>query len=97
VDAVAAERLGLGLGPVVDRDGGPTGTVVDVRSVQASWGIGLAGRTRVVVGAVSWDLYAYAERARPATGHVDGFLGCEFLVQEEAVVDFGQGTLSLRA
>ena len=29
VDTVAAQRLGLPLGPVVDRDGGPTGTVAE--------------------------------------------------------------------
>lgn len=96
VDSVAAERLGLALGAMVDSDGGPTGTVVDVRPVETSWTLDLDGRTRAVVGAVSWDLYAYADRPRPAAGWIDGFLGSELLVQEGAVVDFGHGRLSLR-
>ena len=96
VDAVAAERLGIALGPVVDTDGGPTGTVVDVRPAKTSWTLNLGGRTRAVLGAVSWDLYAYADRPRPAADQIDGFLGCELLVEEGAVVDFGRGTLSLR-
>ena len=96
VDVVAADRLGLALGPVVDTDGGPTGTVVDVRPVATSWSVELDGRARAVAGAVGWDLYAYADRPRPVSGPIDGFLGCELLVQERAVVDFGRGTLRLR-
>jgi hypothetical protein len=96
VDAVAADRLRLALGPVVDSDGGPTGTVVEVRPVETSWTLDLDGRTRAVAGAVSWDVYAYADRPRPAAGRIDGFLGCELLVQEQALVDFGRGTLALR-
>ena len=94
VDAVAAQRLGLALGPVVDSDGGPTGTVVDVRPVETSWALDLDGRTRTVAGAASWDVYSYADRQRPSAGPIDGFLGCELLVQERAVVDFGRGTLA---
>ena len=96
VDAVAAERLGLALGPVVDSDGGPTGTVVEVRPVESSWALDLDGRTRTVAGAVSWDVYSYADRPRPSAGRIDGFLGCELLVQERAVLDFGRGRLALR-
>ena len=61
VDAVAADRLGLALGTVADSDGGPTGTVVEVRPVETSWALDLDGRTRSVAGAVSWDVYAYAD------------------------------------
>lgn len=96
VDAAAAERLGLTLGEVVDEDGGPTGTVVEVRPVETPWSIDLDGHPRSVTGATSWDLYGYADRARPATGGIDGFLGCELLVQEMAVVDFGRGVIALR-
>lgn len=96
VDTVAAARLGLVLGEPSATDGGPTGTVVDVRPVTSSWAVSLAGRPRSVPDAVAWDLYAYADRPRPASGAVDGYLGCEWLVGEQAVVDFGAGTLSLR-
>lgn len=96
VDSGAAARLGLTLGPVVDRDGGPTGSVVDVRPVEGSWTVDLDGRPRAVTGAVSWDLYAYADRQRPSAGSIDGFLGCELLLEEAAVVDFGRELLSLR-
>ncbi len=96
VDTVAAERLGLARGAVAGRDGGPTGTVVEVRPVAAPWSVEVHGGTRAVPGAVSWDLYAYADRPRPSAGGVDGFLGCEWLVQEQAVVDFGRETLRLR-
>jgi hypothetical protein len=94
VDAVAAERLGLALGPVVDSDGGPTGTVVDVRPVETAWTVDLDGRARAAAGALSWDVYAYADRPPPSAGRIDGFLGCELLVQEGAVIDFGRGTLA---
>ena len=94
VDTVCAERLGLTCGPIVDRDGGPTGAVVEVRPVETSWSLDLAGRARPVTGAVSWDLYAYADRRRPARDGIDGFLGCELLVREGAVVDFGRGRLT---
>jgi hypothetical protein len=96
VDADSTDRLGLRIGSVVDSDGGPTGTVVDVRPVETAWSVDLAGRSRPVVDAVSWDVYAYADRPRPPAGLIDGFLGCELLVQEGAIVDFGRGTLSLR-
>ena len=96
LDPRSSDRLAVPLGPVVDQDGGPTGTVVDVRSVAADWGLELDRRTRPVAGAVSWDIYAYADRPRPAVGGIDGFLGCELLVQESAVVDFGRGRLALR-
>ena len=96
VDAVAADRLRLALGPVVDSDGGPTGTVVEVRPVEPSWTLDVDGRTRAVASAVSWDVYTYADRRRPSAGRIDGFLGCELLVQEQALVDFGRGTLALR-
>jgi hypothetical protein len=96
VDAVAADRLGLAVGPVVDRDGGPTGTVVEVRPVETSWALDLDGRSRAVAGALSWDVYAYADRPRPSARRIDGFLGGELLVQERAVLDFRRGTLALR-
>ena len=96
VDSSAADRLGLTLGPVVDSDGGPTGTVVDVRPVDSTWTLTIGGRNRAVPDTASWDIYAYADRARPVSGGIDGFLGCELLVREEAVIDFGGGTLSLR-
>jgi hypothetical protein len=80
---------------VVDRDGGPTGTIVDVRVVETPWSVDLEGRSRGVVGAVSWDVYDYAERPRPSAGSIDGFLGCELLVQAGAVIDFGHGRLAL--
>jgi gag-polyprotein putative aspartyl protease len=95
VDALASDRLGLATGPVVDLDGGPTGTVVEVRRVEGDWSLDLAGRPRQVTETSSWDIYAYAERPRPPTDWIDGFLGCEFLVEEGAIVDFGRGTLSL--
>ena len=81
---------------MVDTDGGPTGTVVDVRPLADSWTMELDGRTRAVAGAVSWDVYAYADRPRPSSAPIDGFLGLEWLVQEAAVVDFGRGALNLR-
>jgi len=96
VDSVAAERLGVTLGAVVDSDGGPTGTVVDVQPVVTPWTVELEGLPRTVDSADSWDVYAYADRPRPATGLIDGFLGCELLVREGAVIDFGHGTLRLR-
>src|SRR5262245_30688536 len=96
IDALSSDRLGLALGPVADEDGGPTGTVVDVRRVESDWGVDLDGRARPVTDASSWDIYAYAERPRPGTGWIEGFLGCEFLLHEGAIVDFGRGTLACR-
>ena len=96
VDSHSSDRLGIGRGEVVDEDGGPTGTVVTVRAVESDWELDLDGRTRQVIGAVSWDVYAYADRVRPSAGGIDGFLGCDLLTQEAAVVDFGRGTLALR-
>jgi hypothetical protein len=57
--------------------------------------VDLDGHTRAVPDALSWDLYAYADRRRPASGGIDGFLGCELLVRERAVVDFGRGVIAL--
>jgi hypothetical protein len=96
VDAHSADRLRLAIGPVVDSDGGPTGTVVEVRPMTTGWSVDLGGRSRPVVDAVSWDVYRYADRTRPPAGQIDGFLGCDLLAQERAVVDFGRGRLSLR-
>lgn len=95
VDTVTAGRLGLALGEVSDRDGGPTGTVVEVRPVRSAWTVDVDGRPMRVEGSASWDLYEYADRDRPATEAIDGFLGCELLVAERAVVDFGRGVIAL--
>jgi predicted aspartyl protease len=95
VDTQAIARLGLELGPVVEQVGGPTGTSLDVRSVASGWSLELDGRARPGLDAQAWDLYEYSEQPRPTSGAIDGFLGCDFLLHERAVVDFGRATMAL--
>jgi hypothetical protein len=63
--------------------------------VETAWAVDIDGHPRTVPVATSWDLYAYADRTRPASGGIDGFLGCELLVRERAAVDFGRGEIAL--
>lgn len=96
VDAVAADRLGLERGRRLEDDGGPTGTVVASYAVAGEWSVGLGGASYGVAAGSVVDLYAYAERERPepATA-IHGFLGCDFLVSHQAVVDIAGERLVL--
>ncbi|GAA1875821.1 retropepsin-like aspartic protease [Lapillicoccus jejuensis] len=98
VDAVAADRFGLERGRPLGDDGGPTGTVVASSAVAGGWSVGLGGASYPVAGGSVMDLYAYAEQERPEPGRaVDGFLGCDFLLTYQAVVDVAGERLVLPA
>lgn len=99
LDVAAAERAGLALGPVSGRWGGPGGAVGETRQTARpitfevdDW---RSPPTRFAV----YDLYAYAEKPRPyrASDGRAGVLGADFLIANQAVIDFGLGRLYLKS
>jgi len=93
LDSVFAGTASIALGPVVDQNGGPRGAVVDVRITKHPVSITLDGQPCLSAQAWAWDLYAYSSEARPVTPHQDGYLGADFMLANQAVIDFGTETL----
>lgn len=98
MDTAFASRAAVGLGPVVDHYGGPTGATGDERETAEPFAIVVDGQPLQSIKAQSYDLYAYdgTERPSEASEVVDGYLGCDFMRANDAVIDFGSGLLFTR-
>ncbi|KAB0529375.1 hypothetical protein [Xanthomonas cissicola] len=94
-DDAFAGKASVTAGPVVDTYGGPTGTQGAVRENQGDYSISLDGQALVATRAKIYDTYAYDGEERPANAsdQLSGYLGCDFMRANEAVIDFGAGIL----
>lgn len=98
LDVAAVERAGLGLGPVSGRWGGPGGTVGETRQTARPVTLEIGDwRSPPTLFSV-YDIYAYAEKPRPyrATDGRAGMPGADFLIANQAVIDFGRSRLYLK-
>ena len=84
---------GFELGPIVDQNGGPKGALVDSFLFKRQVTIVLDGQNTAPAQPLSWDLSAYSSVQRPTAPHDDGFLGAEFMLANQAIIDFGTETL----
>lgn len=89
LDSVFVENARIAMGPVVDQNGGPRGALVDVRLTRHPVAIVVGGQHCVSGQAWSWDLYAYSSERRPTGPHQEGYLGADFMLANQAVIDFG--------
>ncbi len=93
VDSLFAKTAGITLGPVVDQNGGPRGAIVPVNVVKRQISIVIDGQTTTPQQPWSWDIYAYSSLPRPTGPHDDGYLGADFMLANQAIIDFGTATL----
>jgi hypothetical protein len=97
VDSVFARASGFELGPIVDQNGGPKGALVDSLLFKRQVSIVLDGQNTAPAQPLSWDLSAYSSVQRPSGPHDDGYLGAEFMLANQAIIDFGTETLFIAA
>lgn len=98
LDVAAAERAHLALGPVSGRWGGPGGTVGETRQTASPVMLAIGDWRSPPTAFSVYDIYAYAEKPRPyrAIDGRAGMLGADFLIANQAVIDFGRNRLYLK-
>ncbi|KAB7768794.1 hypothetical protein CKY51_08490 [Xanthomonas maliensis] len=97
IDAPFAQRAAVALGTAGQEYGGPTGTTGQTRRTQGPFAIVLDGQALHSVEAGVYDLYAYDGTTRPSDATLkNGYLGCDFMRANHAVIDFGAGILFLK-
>jgi len=98
VDVRFARTAGIALGPVVYVDSGPSGARVNNWLSKRPVRVSVDGQKTAWMQPTVQDTYAYASRTPPAdeTKWIGGYLGCDFMLANDAVIDFGTGTLLLR-
>lgn len=89
IDSAWARANGVELGPVIDQQGGPAGALVDESIVKRMARITVDGQECPPMQAVSWDLFEYSSAKRESGSYNEGFLGAEFMLANQAVIDFG--------
>ncbi|MES3100554.1 aspartyl protease family protein [Sphingomonas faeni] len=94
IEAAFAKRSGIQLGPVVDEAGGPKGAVLPVRISKYQLDVAIDGQTTAPTQPLSWDTAAYHSEAA-GSAEDDLQLGSEFMLANQAVIDFGSETLFL--
>ena len=98
VDTRFASAAGVALGPVVYVDAGPKGARVNNWLSKKPLRIAIDGQKSAWMQPTVQDTYAYSSAEPPVdeTKRIGGYLGCDFMLANEAVIDFGTGTLLLR-
>jgi hypothetical protein len=76
--------------------GGPTGTTGHFYKTKSAYPFSLDGSLFRTVPATVFDAYAYEAKPRPVPADaIAGTIGCDFMRNSRAVIDFGSGTLYL--
>lgn len=98
VDIRYAKRAGIGLGPVVYRDAGPRGATVDNWLAREPIRMTVDGQKTTWMQPIVQDTYAYSSQPAPKEAEqlLGGYLGCDFMLANQAVIDFGAGVLLLK-
>lgn len=98
LDNAFSSRAGLDLSGVIDTYGGPTGTMGEERETKLPVQVEINGNTFNSPKAHSYDIYAYMAMPRPAKPEeeMNGYLGCDFMHANGAVIDFGSASLFLK-
>jgi hypothetical protein len=95
IDSNFARSAGMELGPVVDQNAGPQGALVDSMLFKRQVSIFIDGQNAAAAQPLSFDLSAYSSVRQPTGPHDDGYLGADFMLANQAVIDFGTETLFL--
>ncbi len=95
IDIEWAKANGVELGPVIDQQGGPAGALVDEYIVKHVLSYTIDGQKVAPAQPVSWDLFGYSSAQREAEPHDEGFIGADFMLANQAVIDFGTEMLFL--
>jgi len=93
LDSIFAQAHGIQLGPVVDQEGGPKGSLVDSRITKYQLQLAVDGQQTAPVQPLSFDPYAYSSVPRPEKTDFDASLGADFMLANQAVIDFGSEIL----
>lgn len=98
VDLRFAQTAGITLGPIVYVDSGPKGARVNNWLSKRPVRLSVDGQKAAWMQPTVQDTYAYSSGAPPKdeTKLIGGYLGCDFMLANDAVIDFGTGTLLLR-
>ncbi len=98
VDTRFAERAGVALGPVVYVDSGPRGATVNNWLSKQPIRLSIDGRKTAWMQPIVQDTYAYSSKPAPTDESqlLGGDLGCDFMLANRAIIDYGTGTLLLR-
>jgi hypothetical protein len=95
IDSEWARANGVELGPVIDQQGGPAGALVDESIAKHVLSYTIDGQKVPPAQPVSWDLFGYSSAQRDKEPHDEGFLGADFMLANQAVIDFGTDMLFL--
>lgn len=98
LDEQFARTSKIALSAPIGTFGGPTGATGNERENVDRYTLELSGNMLVAPKAHIYDIYAYDGETRPAnhTDQVAGYLGCDFMRANSAVIDFGMGTLFVK-
>lgn len=98
LDSDFASHAGIAVGNVMDTYGGPTGTTGEERETKDPIQVEINGNTFNSPKAHTYDIYAYTAVPRPSEPEavIDGYLGCDFMHANGAVIDFGSASLFLK-
>jgi hypothetical protein len=98
LDPAFAKHAGVEPGPVIDQDHGPTGTIVDALLAKRQITLAIDGKQTAVYQPRIMDMYAYAGVKAPSNPaeRIDGTIGTDFMLANQAVIDFGTESLFIR-
>lgn len=95
VDSEWAKANNVELGPVIDQQGGPAGALVNEYIAKHALSYTVDGQTLPPTQPHSWDLFGYSSTKRSDESHDEGYIGADFMLANQAVIDFGTETLFL--
>ena len=98
VDTRFAKTAGIALGPIVYEDAGPRGAKVSNWLTKEPIRMTVDGQKTTWMQPIVQDTYAYSSQTAPndVSKLLGGYLGCDFMLANQAVIDFGTATLLLR-
>ncbi len=93
LDQQSALATAIPVGPKVDTDGGPTGGVIDVRLTKVPLSMTIDGIAVAPMQMEVRDMAGYDQAPNDGPARLDGELGCDFMLANLAVIDFGTSML----
>jgi hypothetical protein len=98
LDPAFAKHAGVEVGPVIGDGHGPTGTSTDELLAKRQITLTIDGRQTAGDQPRIMDLYAYAGVKAPSNPaeRIDGTIGTDFMLANQAVIDFGTESLFIR-
>lgn len=94
LDTDFARSAHVELGPVVDQFGGPSGSVGDIFITRHEVSFVVDGQVTAPVQARAWNVGAYDAHIRKQEDKAR--IGSDFMLANQAMIDFGSATLFLR-